>query len=220
MNSREKLEERYRLLQLAETDPEFKVYEIERCSRSPWHWLSLWVQTHDAHDSENPTKFFPEKDYLKAVVEEWQNEPLLLIAKSRQMMITWLIVALYLWDVQFHPGRHVFFQSKKEEDANEILNRAKFIYDNQPQLLKRYQPISTYCHLEFPEVNSWIKAIPEGADQIRMHTASGIFMDEMAFMPEAEKAFQAAKPTLTGGGRLTAVSSANPSFFQTLIEDK
>lgn len=154
------------------------------------------------------------------LTETWFKEPLLLIPKSRQMMVSWLICALYLWDVMFHEGRHVFFQSKKEEDANSLVERAKFIYERQPAFLKRNEAVSTYCLLEFPQLNSRIRGIPEGGDQIRMHTASGIFMDEMAFQPEAEKAFQAAKPTINGGGRFTGVSSANPSFFQTLVEDK
>jgi len=147
------------------------------------------------------------------------KEPLVLIPKSRQMMITWLIIALYLWDVQFHEGRHVFVQSKKEEDANSLIERAKFIYDHEPAFLKRHEMNSVYCVLEFPAINSRMKGIPEGPDQIRMYTASGIFMDEMAFQDSAEKAFQAAKPTIDGGGRFTGVSSANPSFFQTLVED-
>lgn len=47
-------------------------------------------------------------------------------------MMSWLFVGLYLWDAQFHPGRLIFFQSKKAEDANDLIARAKLIYDYQP----------------------------------------------------------------------------------------
>jgi len=53
-----------------------------------------------------------------------------------------------------------------------------------------------------------------------MHTASGIFMDEAAFMFEVESAFTAAKPSIDGGGRITMVSSANPGFFESMVNDK
>jgi len=201
-------------------DQTLQVIEYEKCRQNPWYWLTTWVSTHDANDCKQPTKFFPEKDYLRVITTTWMEEPLLLIPKSRQMIATWLITALYLWDAMFHEGRHIFFQSKKEEDANALIDRAKFIYEHQPLFLKRHEVNAVYCLLEFPEINSRIRGIPEGGDQIRMHTASGIFMDEMAFQPEAEKAFQACKPTIDGGGRFTGVSSANPSFFQTLVEDK
>ena len=135
------------------------------------------------------------------------------------MMITWLIVALYLHDAQFNQGRYIFFQSKKEKDANALIERAKFIYNHQPYFLK--QPVkSIYCEIHFPEINSKIVGIPQGGDQIRMHTASGIFMDEAAFMYQAEEAFTAAKPSIDGGGRITMVSSANPGFFEALVNDK
>lgn len=202
------------------SDPELQAIEYERCRRDPVYFLFTWCQTLDQHDSEQPVKFFPEKNYLKMIAETWFREPLLLIAKSRQMMISWLICALYLWDAMFYEGRFIFFQSKKEQDANALLDRSKFIYEHLPVFLKRKQAISTYCLLEFPENNSLIRAVPEGPDVLRMHTASGVFMDEMAFMESSAAAYQAAQPTIQGGGRFTGVSSANPGFFQTLVEDR
>ena len=76
-----------------------------------------------------------------------------------------------------------------------------------------------YCKLEFPDISSMIKGIPEGGDQIRMHTSSGIFSDEMGFQPEAEAAYTAAKPTIDGGGRFTGVSTAEPGFFADMVDD-
>lgn len=200
-------------------DPQLASLEFERCKRDPWHWLNNWVWTLDTHDKKDPVKKFPDAEYLKYTVDVWQSESLLLIPKSRQMMLTWLIVALYLWDAQFHPGRYIFFQSKKEKDADNILKRAIFIYNNQPYFLKQ-QNIQKYCKLEFPKINSEISAIPQGGDQIRMHTASGVFIDEAAFQHQAEEAFTALKPSIDGGGKVTMVSSANPGFFEMLVHDK
>jgi len=53
-----------------------------------------------------------------------------------------------------------------------------------------------------------------------MHTLSGLFMDEMAFQNEAKLAFTAARPTLSSGGRMTCVSTAEDnSFFSDLVFD-
>jgi hypothetical protein len=201
-----------------------------------YYWLTHWARTLDVHDSENPIKSFPDKEYLKIIVDKWLTEPLLLLPKSRQMMFSWLIIALYLWDSQFHVGRLTFFQSKKEEDADDLIKRAKFIWDNEPMFLKRYRigdsyqellcnPQNkgnhTYCRMIFPDIYSEIRGIPQGGDVIRMHTASGIFSDEMAFQPEASEAYAAAKPTISSKGRFTGVSTAEDnSFFEDLIFDK
>ncbi len=200
-------------------DPILCALEHEKCRRDPWYWLTHWVWTLDNHDQDYPVKRFPDKEYLRIITEIWCREKLLLIPKSRQMMVTWLIVALYLHDAQFHGGRYIFFQSKKEKDADTLVSRAKFIYNQQPYFLKQKNH-QIYCEITFPHINSKIHGIPQGGNQIRMHTASGIFMDEAGFMHEAEEAFTAAKPSVDGGGRITMVSSANPGFFEMLVNDK
>lgn len=206
-------------LDLLQRDIMLQAVELEKCRRAPWHWLTNYVWTLDSHDRKTPLRRFPNREYLKELVRIWQEEKLLLIPKSRQMMITWLMVALHLHDAQFYAGRCIFFQSKKEEDAAALIERAKFIYDHQPAWMKEPAQKKS-CEIFFPEKNSRIKGIPQGADQIRSYTASGIFIDEAAFQPGAREAFTAAKPSIDGGGRITMVSSANPGFFETLVNDK
>ena len=216
---RQNTEQELKFCDLLLTDPEMAALEKEKCRRDPIHWLENWVWTLDAHDSIEPVRRFPKRDYLRRLTQIWQNEKLLLIPKSRQMMVSWLITALYLHDAQFNPGRFIFFQSKKEKDADSLVDRAKFIYNNQPWFL-REPAKQVYCELAFPRINSVIRGIPQGGNQIRMHTASGIFMDEAAFMYEADEAFTAAKPSIDGGGRITMASSANPGFFEMLVNDR
>ena len=193
--------------------------EIVRCQTDRYYWLTHYVWTLDPHDKQNPIKLFPDKEYLEAITKIWGEEKLLLIEKSRQMLATWLLCALSLHEVQFENGKYDFFQSKKEEDANALVDRAKFIFHHQPEFLK--QPIEdTYCKLKFPKKNSQIIGIPQGGDQIRMHTASRVFSDEMGFQSESEEAFTAARPCIEGGGAFVGVSSANPGFFQELCEEE
>ena len=54
------------------------------------------------------------------------------------MMVSWLCVGLYLWDTQFHKARLTAFQSKAADDADELIQRLKQIWDNEPKCLKRY----------------------------------------------------------------------------------
>lgn len=162
----------------------------------------------------------PEREYLLEIIGEWENNPLFAIEKSRKMLITWLMVACHLWIAKFQEGRLVFFQSRKEEDADATLNRAKFIYDYEPFWLKQYPDIRKYCHFEWPSRHSHIWAVPQGPDTIRQYTATAIFSDESAFQEQAEAAFIAAKPTIDGGGKITMVSSAYPGFFERMCRDQ
>jgi hypothetical protein len=151
-----------------------------------------------------------------------------LIEKSRQMMASWALCALYLHDAQFHVNRLNFCVSKKEEDSDRLIQRCYVLWQNQPEFLRRGHPaVYSYCHLKFyrpggeaglPYSEIW--GIPQGADVLRQHVASGIFVDEGAFQPDLEATIGAAQPMLKGGGRLDVVSSAAPGYFQELAEDR
>lgn len=138
--------------------------------------------------------------------------------------MSWVNIALYLWDTMFHVGRNNAFVSKKEDDADDLVKRAKFILENIPEteLPKQFIPSWDYVFgkLRFPEINSYITGYPQGADQLRAYTFSGILGDEMAFWEKAEMMFAASMPTLEGGGRFTAISSPGPGFFKRLVFDR
>ncbi len=143
-------------------------------------------------------------------------------------MATWLLCALYTHDAQFHTNRLHFFQSKKEEDSDRLIQRCFTIWENQPAFLKRTCLAEySYCHIRFfrqgetaglPYSEIW--GIPQGGDVIRQHTGSGLFIDEGGFQVDLEKSIGAAQPMLKGGGRLDIVSSAEPGYFEELIEDR
>lgn len=223
-------------LQKINKSKELQDLEWIECRDNPYYFLTHWAFTLDTHDTNEPIKAFPEKEYIKIIVDIWLKNNLLLVPKSRQMMMSWLFIALYLWNTQFYHGKLNFFQSKKAEDADDLIKRAKFIYDHEPKFLKRYIENNKFHELKvnpqhggqhtqgkmtFPDINSEIRGVPEGGDIVRMHTLSGILSDEMGFQPEAKAAYVAAKPTISSGGRFTGVSTAEDNtFFQELVFDK
>ena len=54
------------------------------------------------------------------------------------MMLSWLIVALFLWDTQFHRARFTAFQSKMADDADYLVKRVRTIWENEPDFMKRF----------------------------------------------------------------------------------
>lgn len=171
---------------------------------------------------ERPFTVFP---YIPPIVKYWQREKIVFIEKSRDMMATWLVVALYTWDTIFHRNRENIFQSDDASKTMELVERAFFIWDHQPKFLKSVHPAvftsgqTRSGILRVPSLGSTILGFPQGPDQIRQYHPSGIFVDEAAFQVEAEAAFMAVKPAIQAGGRYTAVSSANPGFFMACCRD-
>jgi len=137
------------------------------------------------------------------------------------MMMTWLFCSLYLWDSIFYPHRLTFFQSKKEIDANENVERTFSVWKNLPIWMKEWCPVTkTFCRLTFDKNGSRVIGIPSGADHARQYTSSSYFSDEIAFQSEVDSVMAAVGPTLTGGGRFTGLSSATASYFKLMLLDQ
>lgn len=179
------------------------------------------------HFTELPTiRPFPYYlPYIRPIAETWLNEQIVMIPKSRDMVATWQVVAYYTWDTYFHRGRQNFFQSEKAGKAKSLVRRAEFIIKQQPEFLRIHKAVfgvgeANSGQLVIPAIDSEIIGLPQGPDQIRMHHPSGVYQDEIAFQLQAGETFAAMKPAIQAGGRLTAVSSANPGWFQLAVEDR
>lgn len=189
----------------------------------PWLFIKECVFTLDEVNKDEPIHRFPDKAYLELYARLWHKYPLLAVPKTRRMTMSWMTISLYVWDTIFHKGRFTAFVSKKEDDANFLVERAKFIVDNldrekiPEELIPKYE--DKFCVLNFPSIKSKIQGFPQGADQLRQFTFSGIFGDESAFWDQAEKFYSASFPTIDGGGRMTLVSSPAPGFFKKLCFD-
>lgn len=189
--------------------------------KSPWTFLTKFCYTLDEHDPEDPFKLMPVKLYARVYVRVWQENRLLFVEKSRQIMITWLTNALFMWDFLFSIGRRIYYQSKKQDDANAILERSRILYENLqkigfpdlPHIDKNGDRIGTDSELKISKQKCLIQAIPSGGDIVRSHTWSGGFGDEFAFQLELQKAFDAAQPSIKGGGRVNYVSTPNGKNF-------
>lgn len=193
----------------------------ELYKRDPIKWLRDCVKTVDEHDLVDPVKSFPIHPYVPPLVEAFQKEKVFFVAKSRQIMISWLMCALCLHHAMFNGHRLVLLISEKEDKTIDLIKRIRIMYNSQPIWLKNL------CQLEKPwrdqpmsECNfksgSTIKGLPQGADQVRMYTASVIFIDEAGSQEKLEETYGACGPSLMGGGKLVAVGTASPGFFEKL----
>jgi hypothetical protein len=172
----------------------------------------------------NTTRAFTMFPYIQPIVEWWLREKIFLLEKSRDMVATWTVVIMYTWDLLFHPGRQIIFQSDDAGKTLDLVSRADFVYRHQPKFLKVHPAefaigAAKSGIMRVPTLEGELLGFPQGADQIRQYHPTGIFQDEMAFQIKAGEAFMAAKPAIQAGGRFTGVSSANPGFFYAAARD-
>src|SRR5258708_40158072 len=110
--------------------------KAEWYKRYPMTWLlgdeyaPAQAFTQDEHDPSISAKPFPNKGYIRQMVELWLETKMNLWEECRQIMARWTFCALYLHDRQFISaigGRRLnLIRSKKEEDSCAACPRCSF----------------------------------------------------------------------------------------------
>jgi hypothetical protein len=220
-----------------------------RYLEDPWAWVSECCFTVDELDAVHPIKPFPVaacvscRKYLGHADREkcpqcgeppkpmaylehltrtwWKADPnILIVAKSRRMMLSWLFCALHTYLAWRQPHAKVFICSDSEKKSAELLDRCQGLLERLPEdrcaRPKLHRTIAPPV-LTFEETGAMIYGIPEGSEALRQYTASAILADEFAHWAWPRASYTAFKPCVDGGGRLTLLSSAAPGFFAELI---
>ncbi len=136
---------------------------------------------------------------------------LLVILKARQLGISWLCCSYALWLCLFQSGKVVLCFSKGQEEANELIRRIKVLYERLPLWLRLALPALKKDNTRFLvwANGSRVRSFPATKSAGRSFTGSLLILDEAAYLVWARQLYDAAKPTIDGGGQLIVLSSAN-----------
>lgn len=195
-----------------------------------WKWLQ-YVQTKD-EQADTPVRPFPlEKEYVQVLIIFMLGLPELWIVKSRQMFVTWTQAAFCAWTAWRREHSLVLYQTKKEDDANAMVSegdkdpvggRMAFIINSLPDFLGdpavkkgSGNRVGELIHVN----NSRIKAVPQGANQVRGPTPTLYCADEAAFQEEFPGAYSAAMAAINKNGRVIITSTVYPGFFNDCTEE-
>lgn len=196
--------------------------KVADATRHPYHWARHFTKTFNPHWVEehrpSPYEPFPDKPYFRPMFDLLMDpdEPVYWWEKSRDMMVSWGIVAFFLWQAMKFPERRVLFQTMEGEKATELVDYAKVLYGNQPDWLKEAHPLVKPADTQAAEIlafanGSEILRIPSGKGKIRFYHPWGLFNDESAFQPYAGDCYNESISAVKG--KIVFNSSANPGWF-------
>jgi hypothetical protein len=186
-------------------------------------------KTHDSHAvGERILPFPADKRYIQNTLKLGATEPRLAIYKSRQMLVTWIMCIVCLWEVLFHPGSVVALISLNQEDSGELLNRIKIIYENLPAHWRKGLPVPDFYRgkkgiivrmvvKHYDDATSTIDAHSQNGNPGRGRTVTLAYWDEVGECGDLEcrNMYSALRPTLENGGRLIMSSTPprSPEHF-------
>ena len=192
-------------------------------------FFASFVKTHDSHAKGERIQPFPiHKDYIAKLLKLGARLPRLAVYKSRQMLVTWIMCIVCLWEALFKPGSVIALISLKEEDAGKLIGRMKVIYDHLPaHWLLALPPVKFYrgkkgiilrMIVEHPDgPQSTIEAFPQNGNPGRGETLSLVYWDEVGECDDTEcrNMYASLRPTLENGGRLIMSSTPprDPEHF-------
>jgi hypothetical protein len=210
---------------------------LKEWSQDPWEFLIgkdtddrpiLW--TKDEGDEENPYKPFPDdKPHIVRLIRDlFGKEKIVLVDKSRQMMVSTTCCLLLLHHIMFRKGRKVMISKQKEDQAWMLMqDKITGTYHRMPQWMQdafqlRFmrKPPTIAC----AATDSMILGVAQNAaaSEFRGNQASILLIDEAAFQEEFGEMLRAAKPMAARVWGVTTANTGNPGAetFSKLKEER
>lgn len=195
------------------------------------------MTTTDQHDADNPEKHFPDKDYLRWTLQKWIEEQVITTAKSRQLMVSWLLAGYGLWTALTRPHALVLWQSTKLEHAAPFIYekgwrhaRMSVLLGNLPSYLRicrmpdgsihelgDVDQYGSYAKLTLPN-GAKCEGLAQGATQVEGKVPSVMISDEGSLQDQFSSAIAAVKPAIAKDSKLLMVGTMRlPSDFGDLV---
>jgi len=182
--------------------------EILKCRLSMLYFIEHYIKipvpgglvTQKESDIWNATRKY--KDLIKLL--DSPNVDNVIFGASRQHGKTTTIVQAVLHNLLFFPGLKIEFLTLSKKNAEDVIERLKFMYDNLPDWLKLTKPngrtFDRKTYIEFDNKSKFNTRYISGnisPDQIaRGMSVPYLWVDEAAFIPHMEDAWAAAQPAI------------------------
>lgn len=181
--------------------------EINKCKKSPVYFMKKYCVIQTLKGGKIPFNVY---DFQAMVLDILKDNEKVIINKSRQLGISTLMAGFALWLTLFFSDKSILVIATKQTVAANLVAKTKMMYNLLPLWLRTLRPVVDNNKLTISFNNdSFIKATASSEDAGRSESLSYLFVDEAAFIRNADTIWTAAQPTLSTGGRAVLFSTPN-----------
>jgi phage terminase large subunit-like protein len=192
---------------LVENYTEDQIEEYIKCSKDPIYFIEKYIKIISVDKGLIPLIL---RDYQKTIILSlWKNRNSILLA-ARQAAKTTTVASFLLWYAIFTSDKDIAILANKAATAREILSRITLALENLPFFLQPGVKALNKGSLEFGN-NSKIFAAATSSDSIRGKSCALIYIDEYAFVDNAEEFFKSTFPTISSGNETKTIISSTPN---------
>jgi hypothetical protein len=184
-----------------------------KCQASVVYFINQYVQIYDATlKTWIPFKLWIEQEES---LETIHLNQLVVILKARQLGLTWLVLAYFLWLMIFHPSVSLLVFSLRDIEAKFLIGdeRWRGMFERLPAGIRTDTNgvpltfVKDDAHIRTLSNGSTVKAFPTSAGD--SYTATAALVDEADLVPDLNKLMGRVKPTIDGGGKMILLSRSD-----------
>lgn len=202
---RQKKVERAENLARAINDLKFRAAIIEKTRRDPVFFFNQFAWTYDPRPEAKPNHFpfltYPfQDDYILELEKAFTNVHDLLTDKSRDMGVSWMVLAWIVWHWLFDNSFNALVGSRKEDlvdnfQPDSLFGKMSYLIQRLPTWLLpkgyNHDKNRTFCKIVNPETGNTIQGESANRDFSRQGRYTIIFLDEFAFWDHADSVWTA-----------------------------
>lgn len=199
--------------------------EYVLCSKSLAYFLLVHGWTLHGDDPERPQwRKFPSYPYLRQFFQDVQVPQNVLCEKSRQMMMSWAWMGVFLWDISFHEnwGNLVISMRANEVDNgtyNSLLGKIKHIWMALPPYLQQPLTFKQYA-ARHEAIGSFVQGETGAATGGRGSTAKRALIDEASRVEPGEAVFKSVRQVAKNGVILNSTPQGKGNTFSRIRFDR
>jgi hypothetical protein len=191
------------------------IEEYQRCSKDPVYFITRYMTVLHVDHGVVPFDMY---DYQRNLIEHYDENRFSVVLASRQSGKSITSVGYLLWYALFTPAKPIAIAANKGETAREMLSRLMMALEGIPFFLQNGCVEYNKSSITFQN-QSTIKAGSTSSSSIRGKSVALLYLDEFAFIDNAETFYTATYPVITSGKTTkviitsTANGIGNPFYY-------
>ena len=198
------------LIKRAGVETQYTKEELEeymKCSQDPVHFIESYTQIISLDEGMVPFKL---RGYQDKLIQHYDENRFSVVLASRQSGKSITSCAYLLWYLLFHPEVTVAVLANKGAIAREMIARVVTMLESVPFFLQPGVKILNKGSIEFSN-DSKVVAAATSSSSIRGMSINLLYLDEFAFVDDADTFYTATYPVITSGkdSKVIITSTAN-----------
>ena len=197
---------------------EEQILEYQKCMESPIHFIENYIKIISLDEGLVPFNLY---DYQEELITHFDENRFSIILACRQSGKSITTCAYLVWYLLFQPEQTIAILANKGSTAREMLARITTMLEHVPFFLQPGTKVLNKGSIEF-ENDSRIIASATGANSIRGLSVNLLYLDEFAFVENAEQFYTSTYPVVTSGGKskviITSTANGIGNMYHKLYE--